>query len=348
MKKKYIIYLIIVALLAALAANNLILNHINKKLAVYAPSDGNMVTMYSSDGRLCRVLSDYVENFKNVGWYENIEDAAVVKYAENGQKIVVFNDDAADFFDENDKWKNIYDASTVLYDAQSRPERVFLNDVEEYLQNGYTRAPKTLDSSMPMIAITFDDGPSVKQTPRLLDICEKYDARVTFFVLGSRAESAPEILARAKSLGCEVGSHTYGHKLLVNLPNDKIINEIASTSQIIENATGLPPSSLRPPYGSYNDTVAKCANSGIVLWSVDTLDWKTGDADQTLNSILSTARDGDIVLLHDIYAASVDAAERAIPALQSRGYVLVTAEELIKLRCGGIENGAVYRNVKNK
>ncbi len=347
MERKYF-YGLTIILTAILVTLSLVHHHLDKKAAVYSSVNDGYVTLYSSDGRLCRVLPNEVEKYKSVGWYDKIEDAATLKYTDSGECIVVFKDDADSFFNADDKWKELYDASTLMYDVNGDTTRVFLADVDKYLQRGYFKAPQALDPNMPMIAITFDDGPSEKQTPRLLDICEKYGAHVTFFVLGSRAESNKDILSRAAQIGCEVGSHTYSHKQLTNLAPDVLEKEISSTRDIITEATGSPPRALRPPYGSYNTAVTEKAKAGITLWSVDTQDWKSGNADKIVEHILNNAHDGDIVLLHDIYSASVDAADRFIPALQSRGYALVTVEELITSRRGGIENGTVYRTVPNK
>lgn len=346
--EKKFFYGLTIILTAVLVTLSLVHHHLDKKAEVYAPVNDGYVTMYSSDGRLCRVYPSEVENYKSVGWYDKIEDAATLKYTDSGECIVVFKDDADSFFKADGKWKDLYDASTLMYDANGDNTRVFLADVDEYLQKGYFKAPQTLDPNMPMIAITFDDGPSEQQTPRLLDICEKYGAHVTFFVLGSRAEGNKDILSRAVQIGCEVGSHTYSHKQLTNLAPDVLDNEISSTRDIITEATGKPPRALRPPYGAYNATVSEKAKAGITLWSVDTQDWKSGNADKIVEHVLSHAHDGDIVLLHDIYAASVDAADRFIPALQSRGYTLVTVEELITSRRGSMENGTAYYSVPNK
>lgn len=370
--KKIYIYLAAAAFFVIAACVFILHSYCDSKITIYSPtgeetqirkweftkyknkgwtvSENNaQTTMYSTDGRLCLADVDEVEKYKKVGWTDNISDASVSVYSDGGKELILFNDCAAQFLESaGSKWKNFYAASTLMYGKDGKSQSVFLNNVDEYLQKGFSKTPQTLDPSIPMIAITFDDGPSAQQTPRLLDICEQYGARVTFFVLGSRAENNKEILTRAAHIGCEVGSHTYSHKLLTKLAPDALINEIASTSDIITEATGKPPRSMRPPYGAYTDTVAQNAGAGIVLWSVDTLDWKTMDADQTVENILNSAEDGDIVLLHDIYKTSVDAAERVIPELQNRGFALVTVEELINSRFGGIENGSVYRKAENR
>ncbi len=305
------------------------------------------VTMYSADGRLVTVPSEDVEAYKSVGWFDKIEDAASSLYTDGGKELVIFRGCAESYSPPNaEKWKSLCDASTLLYDKSGKSSRVFTDNVAEYLENGWLRAPSEIDPSMKLVALTFDDGPSAEQTPRLLDICEKYGAHVTFYVLGSQAEKYPQILARAAKIGCEVGSHTYSHKQLTKLSSDTLKSEIEDASAVIESATGRPPRTLRPPYGAYNASVAESANAAIVLWSIDTLDWSTKDADQTVENILSGVRDGDIILLHDIYSQSIDAAERVIPALQSRGYILVTVEELINLRRGKLENGKTYRRVE--
>lgn len=182
-----------------------------------------------------------------------------------------------------------------------------------------------------LMAITFDDGPS-HNTTRLLDELKKRDARVTFFVLGNRVNQFQEQVRRAYSEGHLVASHTYSHLNLIKLPDAALTNEISRANEEIEKITGDKPLYLRPPYGSTNAKVKQVADMYTILWNVDTLDWKHRNADTVYQNIMNHAKDGAIVLLHDLYATSVDGALKAIDALQEQGYAFVTVEEMIKLR----------------
>lgn len=158
-----------------------------------------------------------------------------------------------------------------------------------------------------MVALTFDDGPGAR-TSELLDMLERYNAHATFFVSGSPASSRGYLLARMDSIGCEIGNHTYSHSKLSSLNSSSIDSEIDRVDAIVQSNKGHKTTLLRPPYGAYNQIVSNTAGKPIILWSIDTLDWKTENANTTVNSVLSNVKDGDIVLMHDIHSESIDAA----------------------------------------
>lgn len=192
-----------------------------------------------------------------------------------------------------------------------------------------------------LIAITFDDGPS-HNTVRLLDELKKREARVTFFVLGNRVNQFAEQIRRAYTEGHLIASHTYSHLNLVKLPDAALSNEINRANEEIEKITGDKPLYLRPPYGSTNAKVKQVGDMYTILWNVDTLDWKTKNADAVYQNIISHAKDGAIVLLHDLYATSVDGALKAIDTLKEQGYAFVTVEEMIKLRGVTLDKTKAY------
>ncbi len=183
-----------------------------------------------------------------------------------------------------------------------------------------------------LIAFTFDDGPSGTTTNRLLDGLEKYDAKVTFFVLGNRVEANRNTLKRAYQEGNEIGSHTYNHRNLLLLNDYARIQEIKETNQVIENIIGIKPTLLRPPYGNINEETKKISNMHIIEWGIDTLDWKTKDKELIAKEIVDNAYDGAIVLLHDIYEFSVEGALLAMERLEQEGYAFVTISEMAKLK----------------
>jgi len=200
-----------------------------------------------------------------------------------------------------------------------------------------------VDPSKPMVALTFDDGPS-GVTPRILDSLEAHGARATFYMVGNRMNSYPDTIRRMTALGCEVGNHTWNHTYLTSLSAEGIhgnLNQMDSTLQAI---VGVRCSTMRPP-GGYISAASQqaLASYGVpaIMWSIDTLDWKTRNAQATINSVLSRVRDGDIILMHDLYGATADAAAVLIPELINRGYQLVTISELAAHR-GGMQPGQVY------
>ncbi|MBO4635809.1 MAG: polysaccharide deacetylase family protein [Clostridiales bacterium] len=205
---------------------------------------------------------------------------------------------------------------------------------------GNTNERRHIDPNLPMIALTFDDGPS-GETWRILDVLEEYDQAATFFVVGTNAENYQETIARAYSIGCEIGNHTYGHADLTSLDEAGIIDTIRHANRYIVSATGQPATVIRPPYGSYNTFVQDHVTRPLIHWDVDTRDWDTRNAVSTYNAIIDTAQDGDIVLMHDIYSSTADAACKAIARLVHDGYQLVTVSELARYR-GGMTDGGIY------
>lgn len=188
---------------------------------------------------------------------------------------------------------------------------------------------KHIDPNKPMIALTFDDGPTKKYTTAILDALKEYQASATFFVLGSRANDFPDILQRMVLEGNEIGNHTFSHKQLTTLSKENVEEEISATQESIHGVTNKYPSLIRPPYGSKNDTVMQCANGKkIVTWSLDTEDWKSRNTETIVNKVLKEVQDGDIILMHDLYASTAEAAIILIPKLQDMGYQLVTVSEL--------------------
>lgn len=200
----------------------------------------------------------------------------------------------------------------------------------------------TIDPGRPMVALTFDDGPSAANTHRILNVLEANGAKATFYVVGTNIHGAgADAMRRAVSLGCEIGNHTYNHENLVKISAQSVRDTIARTSARITEVTGVAPTTMRPPYGSINSTVLANTGMPVILWNIDTLDWKTKNTSRTVNHVLSNVKDGDIILMHETYATSAAAAEIIIPELVSRGYQLVTVSELAALR-GGLTAGKTY------
>lgn len=191
------------------------------------------------------------------------------------------------------------------------------------------------------IAITFDDGPG-EYTDTLLDALQKYHSKATFFVLGNRVNSYSSQLKREYELGMEVGSHTYAHKNLKTLSKKEIISEITKTKKAVKKIIGKEPTVLRPPYGNYNETVSKNAGVPMIYWSVDTEDWKYKNANYVKKTILNKAKDGEIILLHDIHETSVQGFIKALPKLRKNGYEMVTISELYAVKGKKMKNGVMY------
>lgn len=197
-----------------------------------------------------------------------------------------------------------------------------------------------------LLAFTFDDGPNTSTTSLLLDNLDKYDAKVTFFVLGSRIDAHSEVLQRAYLEGNQIGSHTYNHQNLFVIDNTTILKEINDTNEKIKEVTGEYPKLIRPPYGNTNSKIKALSSLSTVLWDVDTLDWKSRNAEKVCEEIMKSAHDGAIILLHDIYESSVNGALMAMDKLSKEGYAFVTISEMATLKNRELNNEETYYNFK--
>ena len=214
-----------------------------------------------------------------------------------------------------------------------------------------TNAPKsTLDATKPMVALTFDDGPG-KYEDRILAAFQKYGGKGTFFFVGNQAEKYPNVVKRVAEAGHEVANHSYKHENLPKLSQAGATQSLAKTNEILRRLSGQSVSLVRPPYGATSSSVkAALQNQGqpSILWSIDTLDWKTRNAKSSINIVLQQVKDGDVILMHSIYAQSAEAAEALIPALQERGYQLVSVSELAKARGVSLQAGQNYGSFRKK
>ena len=198
-----------------------------------------------------------------------------------------------------------------------------------------------------LLALTFDDGPGA-YTAELLDALAERDVKATFFVVGTNAERYPELLERMAKEGHQLGNHTYDHAYLTKLSVTGIQDDLNSCRALLASAGGEELTYyVRPPYGSVNSTVKSAAEAPLVMWSVDPYDWKYRNADTVSKNILNAAKDGDIILLHDIHKTSVEAAVIVIDRLQAQGYEFVTVSELLRRRGIEAENGVIYRYARN-
>lgn len=197
-----------------------------------------------------------------------------------------------------------------------------------------------------LIALTFDDGPSPVTTPKLLDILDSRDVPATFFMLGSMARNNPDIVKRALKEGHEIATHTMYHQNLIRLSASAAQSDIDEAKSVFNNILGSTPSLTRPPYGNVNDNVRRFVGTPIILWSVDTLDWKSRNPDAIVSTAASEVHDGAIILMHDIYDTSVEAVPKLVDTMRQNGYEFVTISELAKERGITLENGTVYYNFR--
>ena len=181
----------------------------------------------------------------------------------------------------------------------------------------------------PEVALTFDDGPSPKYTPLLLDGLKERNVRATFFLLGQNVKENQELVQRMQAEGHLLGNHTYNHVQLNKIPETTARQEILKTNNEIYEATGKYPEYMRPPYGAWKKNMELCVEMLPVFWDIDTLDWKSQNVDAILKAVGEEPEDGSIILMHDEYQTSVEAALLLVDRLKEKGYEFVTVDELI-------------------
>jgi len=198
---------------------------------------------------------------------------------------------------------------------------------EEPEEEPYVRI---IDPSKPMVALTFDDGPSALYTDKILDTLEENHALATFFEVGRNVARCPEPVLRMAEMGCEVASHSNAHKNLSKLKQAALLEDLDTADQSFLNAGVDAPTLVRPPYGAVNKTVKSTTGRAVITWTVDTLDWKSRDAQTVIDYVEGYGNlDGEIVLMHSIYSSTAEAVETLVPWLQEQGYQLVTVTELM-------------------
>ena len=185
-----------------------------------------------------------------------------------------------------------------------------------------------------LVALTFDDGPSV-YTERYLDILDQYGAKATFFLIGEQVSEYPDSVRRAISEGNQVATHTWDHKQLTTLTEPEVQQELSDSLSAITDATGLSVSTLRPPYGSIDPRVWLYSGGRVSIatyWSHDTRDWAQPGVSQIVAGATSYYEPGSIILMHDGGGAreqDLEALPQVIKAWQDQGYRFVTLSELL-------------------
>lgn len=205
---------------------------------------------------------------------------------------------------------------------------------------------RTIDPSKPMVALTFDDGPQTSVGNRIMDCLAQYGGKATFFMVGERVAARKAEVQRMVNEGHEVANHTMNHKYLQKLGAAEIQSQVTKCNDAIEAACGVRPKLMRLPGGNHNSTVVANTHMPMIQWNIDTLDWKTKNADKTVAAVLDHVKDGDIVLMHELYSQSGDAALRIIPELHRRGFQMVTVSEMAAAKGHTLQAGKLYSSFK--
>lgn len=293
-----------------------------------------------------KLTVSYSESGAVISWKKVKDAEGYVLFRRNGQGKLkeLAQTKENSYIDETVKKNRAYRYRICV--LMKEGEEVFSGQLTE----GAAYFHAEIDPDKPMVALTFDDGPSI-YTPEILKTLKKYHARATFFIVGERVSSYSKTIKQASKLGCEIGSHSYSHANLGIASRAVIKEQLDRTEKKVKKVLGYYTPVMRPPFGSIGTQLREYVGKPMILWSIDTLDWKTRDAKSTENKIMSTVQDGDIILMHDLYSQSRDAAKKVIPKLIKKGYQLVTVSEMAQYKKFKMEDGKAYtdmRNVKKK
>lgn len=237
--------------------------------------------------------------------------------------------------------------STVrTHKQQKQIEEALLQEQKEAAETPATEEATPAPTPVPKdkaVALTFDDGPSRDNDGTILETLQANGAHATFFVLGNRARVDGDIMQMITGAGCEIASHSWDHPQLSKLKWKKVKSQIDRTDKIVAKLlNGYEISLLRPPYGSISKTMREKIKKPMILWSLDTEDWKSRNAKKVFNRVKKEVKDGDIILMHDIHPETAQAVKKIVPWLSEQGYDMLTVSELMARKGKKLEEGKAY------
>ena len=238
-------------------------------------------------------------------------------------------------------------ASTVQSrNEQKRAEEALNQQQEKMVETPLVEEPTPPPTPVPKdkaVALTFDDGPSRDNDGKIIETLQANGAHATFFVLGNRARVDGDIMQMITGAGCEIASHSWDHPQLSKIKWKKVKSQLKRTDDIVAKLlNGYQITLLRPPYGSISKTMRKKIDKPMILWSLDTLDWKTRNAKKIFNGVKKEVKDGDIILMHDIHPETAEALTKIVPWLSEQGYDMLTVSELMERKGKKLEAGKAY------
>lgn len=314
----------------------------------------NIVNIFLDCGKKSSLIYDY-QNEKTRAFKDNVKDyESFVRAAKRllNLKYPEFVTEEVDFE------KAIYDIKENqligYYETKNYGQleiRINNNEIKDFMtyemhyDDAYENEIYTLSPDKKTIAFTFDDGPSPYE-PELIDFLVKSHSEATFYLVGSRLELFPKSIEAMTKNKMEVGNHTFDHRVLTTLSDEEIKEEITKTNDLYYELTKEKMTSLRPSYGSINKRVLVQIGMPVILWSLDTLDWKSRDADKIAKTILNEVEDGDIVLMHSLYGSTVEAVKKVLPELYKEGYQVTSVSKLAKLKNFNLTGNKTVSEIK--
>ncbi len=257
-------------------------------------------------------------------WVSTLKDQQPNLYFENGDMVFLFNE-----YEVSARAAGRPVIKLPIVSVSTLLSEQWLSHLKQHNSKLEGIIQKPLGHQEKQIAITFDDGPHPRLTYELLDLLDQYDAKATFFMLGNRVKFYPNIVQEIAKRKHELGNHSYSHRSFTSLDFEDIMQEIGTTSDLIKEASGQYPTLLRPPYGSYNDLVKEATHLPIVLWNIDSLDWKIKNPDVIAQHVIKDAGPNKIILMHDIHKQSIEATKIILETLTQEGYKFVTISDIL-------------------
>jgi peptidoglycan-N-acetylglucosamine deacetylase len=287
-----------------------------------------------TNGDIIKVIRNRLQQHPNDKVQEALMDPSSWNWTLNSQALTLYFED-------------IDEAGPTQVEI---PIRTILPYLNEKTVDGLEVTEVSIEPGEKYVALTFDDGPDPNVTPRILKVLEAHDVQATFFMLGSQAEKYPTVAKDVAKAGHEIGNHTDHHKDLTKIGKEQMMEEVQASSRKIMSATGQAPAVLRPPYGAINqevETIAHDNGSSLVLWSVDSLDWKNKNAAAINRVVQQEIAPGAIILLHDVHSTTADALPALLTTLEKEGYHFLTVSQLQSLLA--VESSSpFYGNMKKK
>lgn len=232
-------------------------------------------------------------------------------------------------------------ASIAYSEAMPYFSDVLIKRLDKDFERPENLEVRYIDPLKPMLAMTFDDGPKADTSGDLAQHYAENDSRVTFFWLGSRVEENKDVVKKLSDLGHEIANHSYDHPNFNNISDEDLKYQTEAMNKQIMDITNQSRVLIRPPYGAANADTRPKIESPLIMWSVDTLDWKTRDAEASYQEMMNSASDGAIILLHDLYVPSIEAGKRFLDT-QKNNYQFVTVSELYQYKGVALENGKLH------
>lgn len=301
--------------------------------------NGNIIdlkTMLNNSTSNFRLLTNYVQKklLKSKELTNKVDKDAIINYTnpvwENYNSFSINNNQLVMYFNIEDP------SSKETVNPTVNIKIPYLNPIlnKDFKSNKKSKTNIVSDQKKKrkLVALTFDDGPHKTITKEILDTLDKYDAKATFFVVGSRVNSNKKLLKEMKEKGHEIGNHTMNHKNITKLKKKKLEYEINKTNELVKKAIGEEPTVFRPPYGATNKKINKMLDVPVVLWTVDTLDWKYRNPKKLLPVIKNNVHNNAIILMHDIHQSTADGLDSVLAYLQKEGYEFVTVSEILSVK----------------